>query len=164
VLFIRRFSYRILIEKTPKPFSAQNIYIHPKNGCSQTVFGEYQNAALCSRLHFSGFRFSILLQYNENGETQIFIFYELPTLFVFLCYFVGSLFNGNHVYYPCITELHCIVVIEVIFLFRVARDVFYPPCPRLPQNLAKQTYPEMSGILRNEYYPMGGSIENNTLI
>jgi len=89
-------------------------------------------------LHFDGLCNSILLQYNENGETQIFIFYELPTLFVFLCYFVGSVFNGNHVYYLCITELHCIVVIEVIFLFRVARDVYYPPLvqdyPKTSQN------------------------------
>ena len=35
-------------------------------------------------------------------------------------------------------EMHCTVVIEVIFLFRVARDVFYPlvqDYPKTSQNI-----------------------------
>lgn len=98
--------------------------------------------------YFDGFCFSISLQYNENGEKQIFIFHEPPT-FIFFHVILWDYILWE-LYYPFIAELHCTVVIEVIFLFRVARDVFYPPCPRLPQNLAKQTYREMSGISRNE--------------
>ena len=59
------------------------------------LFEDIKTLHYAATPHFDGFCFSISLQYNENGETQIFIFYELPTLFVFLCYFVGLYLMGT---------------------------------------------------------------------
>lgn len=101
------------------------------------LFGNSKTLHYAATPLFDGLCNSILLQYNENGEKHIFIFREPPT-FIFLCIILWDLYLLGTLYTSICKILHCTVVIEVIFLFRVARDVSYPlvqDYPKTSQNI-----------------------------